>query len=331
MGLLGDLTSMFSFLTGTGMGQTKLDQSPGSNLTFRGSGGYVYRYNPSNHTYTVVAGPNGMGAVIQPNTTAWNAVSYEAATGRPAINNVSVQNNTPPSGLAPDAQNPPEAASGSHNFFATLLSGLTGGGGGNAATAPFQGSGGYTYQRQSDGSYKILGGPNGAGAVVPPGSAAWNAINAEAPSGTGTGTGGGMQAVGVAAQAVAQYGPAIIGAIQTVVGNQRSSLSSLQSQLANAMGDYTKAKSRGDISKATELAYKIRGLQTQIAGQQAVASTAIQSLNSSAPQLPVQTTSTFSSWLPWILGGGLLLTVVGAVLAVKSRRSSSPSPIAQVA
>lgn len=206
---------------------------------------------------------------------------------------------------------------------------------------------GYVYRRQPDGSILIVSGPSGAGSVIQPSSSFYKAIDAEmktyeaaTSAAADIPVGGGnaltqvfslfskaatpeqKQAAGAAvAQAAATYGPGLVDAISTMAANRRSSLSSLQKQLANAMSDYAKTS---NASKKIKLAWKIKGLQQQIAQAQAAAAGAQTSLSTGGPpMLPVvPETSAFPAWLPYAAVRVIILVVGLAVMSSRSPTSA---------
>jgi len=105
--------------------------------------------------------------------------------------------------------------------------------------------------------------------------------------------------------AASQYGPGIISAVQTLLGNQGSSLASLQSQLARKQAKYATTT---NATRKLQLKYEIEALQSQIAQYEQAASGAQSSL--------VTTTTTAASPIAWwipvsVLGGIGLLVVIG--------------------
>jgi len=112
--------------------------------------------------------------------------------------------------------------------------------------------------------------------------------------------------------AASQYGPGIISAVQTLLGNQGSSLASLQSQLARKQAKYATTT---NATRKLQLKYEIEALQSQIAQYEQAASGAQSSL--------VTTTTTAASPIAWwipvsVLGGIGLLVVIG--VAASRRR-----------
>jgi hypothetical protein len=208
--------------------------------------------------------------------------------------------------------------------------------------------GGWTFRAYADGRLQIMGGPSGVGTVYTPGSANYetvlqrlrerdprvDSILSTVPQGSQQassfisgllnqlGVGAGTETAAAEAQApteaqaqqgqvgqmlqslLSQYGPGAATALQTAFANRAQSLDALTVKVAKKRAQYASATK--PVKKA-KLAAEIAGLEAQIRRLQATQSAAQAQLQ--AP--PPQARAALPAWLPWAVGGGLLL--VGAL------------------
>ena len=103
-----------------------------------------------------------------------------------------------------------------------------------------------------------------------------------------------------------QYGPGIISAVQTLLGNKGSSLSSLQKTLAKKRAAY---ETTTNAKRKLQLKYEIQALENQIANMQMSAQQAgTQLQQSTGPEK-----KPFQWWIPVAIVGGLGLVTIIAV------------------
>ena len=106
-----------------------------------------------------------------------------------------------------------------------------------------------------------------------------------------------------------QYGPGIIGAVQTLLGSQGSSLASLQKQLAKKKAQYATTT---NPRKKLQLKYEIDALEQQIAQYQSAAQAAQAQLVA-----PSQESKPQRWWIPLAIVGGVGLL---GIIILSARR-----------
>lgn len=221
------------------------------------------------------------------------------------------------------------------------------------------GAGGYVYQQMPDGTIFIVSGPSGSGTLLKPNSGqAWSAItneigpyptaeDAAARQATSGQAGqlfsqlaaflskptseGGPTYVEAAASVIQQVGPQAATAVQSMLANRGQSLAKLMSQLGKKQAEYA---TTSKLDKKIKLAFEIKGLQQQIAAQQALQAQYVSGgdiASNATPTPPPTTGAGLSAYLPYI-GVGVVLLIGGAfAISYFGGRRAAPAAAAPLA